>query len=353
MRAWVYLALGMALALRAAAADEELLRKAWTFQPGPRAELLGQARGHFRSFAARLQVEPAVRDRADREPTVQWLAAHADATYLVLDEELAKQPRGAVRSACLLLAGRIHNPGLGQYVHKLLPSCSTNADRLEVLQCMSALQDPQSVKALAAFLAKPTSGASDEMLAEAARGLGMTRRPEYLSAISRVRGQVVSLAARFELAKAACRCGDADAVRDVAAVLKTTGPALKLHADAIAFLCENFSDAALNGLSEFVETTGDDELAVAATWAIINGTRYGRDPAAMAARPASEYETAAPAAGDDSGAQAAGGVLPGLPKDVSKLSREERRELIGKVSRWWREEGKALRERGVRSSDVS
>jgi hypothetical protein len=358
MKSIVYIILVAGLIQAVCVGDEELLRQAWTFRPGEKDTLLASATARFEALVRRWPGSPQSPQQARADPDVQWLLEQQAATYLVVDAGLAQETRGARRSALLFLAGRLHYGTLGQYMPGLLSASTTNEERLEVLQCMAALQDLRSLQALETFLTQQSAGVSEELLVEAGRGLGISGRPDYLTAISAVRKRVTSPAARFELAKSACRCGDASAAADVACFLDAPETPAEMKSKAIQFLCDNFSDHSLAGLTRFACTTEDQQLAVAATWAIINGTRYGRTiPAgpAYAEAAAGAGPAAEPAGGQPGGADGpeAGKVLPGLPPDVSRLSQDERRQLIEKITQWWLEEGRALKEKNTRSSDVS
>jgi hypothetical protein len=362
-RSWTLpILLAVTLATGVAAGDEELLRKAWTWQAGPKATLLQDANRRVDALAARWSAESASAQSAESDPDVQWLLEHGEATYLVLDERLARYPSGKSRSALLFVAARLHRPNLGQYLPGLLQASNTDAERLDALKCMSALQNQPSLRALQSFLLDPPQGVSDELLAEAARGLGMSGRPEYLVPVSQAQRRVKSVAARFEVAKAACRCGDASGLDKVAEVLDAPKPDLKLQAEAISFLCENFNDRALERLASFASTTNNRDLATAAVWAIINGSGYGRD--VPEARREESAEPPAPAAAEARGAPpseenaegAASSVvvlLPGLPPDVSKLLPDERKQFIEKVAAWWFAEGRTRKAQKQHRSDVS
>jgi len=358
MRSILYVALLTILIQAVCLGDEELLRKAWTFRPGEKAALLATATQRFEALVRRWPAAPPTLQQASSDPDVQWLLEQRPATYLILDAEFVKGARGARRSALLFLTGQLHDGNLGHYMPDLLNASTTDAERLEVLQCMAALQDPRSLQTLEAFLTQQSAGAPEELLVEAVRGLSLSGRQEYLRAINAVRKRLTSPAARFEFAKSACRCGDASASAEVARLLDMPGTPAEMKSEAIQFLCEHFNDNSLAGLTRFASTTDDQQLAVAAIWAIINGSRYGRTMPTSPAHAEAEAgagpkaEAAGEASEDADGPQAAS-ALPGLPPDVSKLSQEERKQLIERITQWWLDEGRALKEKNGRRSDVS
>lgn len=341
-------------------ADEALLREAWTYKPGPKQEELAVARERFEMLVADWTEDPAAAEQPEPSADMLWLLSHRQAAYLVLDEQLGLDRTGAARTVLLRLAGRLGRRNLGPRLAPMLRTAQGNGERLEAVRCLSALQDGASLRALVFFLHSPPEDASEEVVVAAVRGLGHSRRPDVLPVIQQVRGLVRSPAGALEWAKAAYRCGDPASMDQIIAVLENERAPRELRKDAVAFLCENFGDHAVQPLARMATESDDDELWLAATWALINGTGYGRPPAA-APQPLPPHAEGDAAAAEPTGgtrppegaAQVPAQPLPGLPPELDKLSRDERRTLVQKLVDWWHTEGRARARNRAQLEQVS
>ena len=208
-----------------AAADEALLRKAWTIRDQDKAALLAEASTRLAELVTRWPSEPKLRNAPLRDDNVRWLLRNRMATYLVLDAELAKKPQGPARTVQLYLASRLRWRSLGQYLPPLLDECKTDAERLEVVQCMAAVRDAKSLQAMGKLLEAHKPDGNEGLLIAAVRGLGLSRQPVYLPVVQSARRKAKGPAARLAVAQAAVRCGDPAAMAQVAECLGRGAPA--------------------------------------------------------------------------------------------------------------------------------
>jgi len=331
-----------------AAADEALLRQAWTIRDQDKAALLAEANTRLAELVQRWPSEPKLRNAPLRDDNVRWLLRNRMATYLVLDAELAKKPQGPARTVQLYLASRLRWRSLGQYLPPLLDECKTDAERLEVVQCMAAVRDAKSLQAMGKLLEAHKPDGNEGLLIAAVRGLGLSRQLVYLPVVQSARRKAKGPAARLAVAQAAVRCGDPAAMAQVAECLKTPTIPPELQLEAIWFLCENFDDQALRLLSSAALTMPDDELAAEAARALIVATRYGQggaeeklmlEPPPIPIAPGTEQPPAAEAPTDGS---ARGSVPPGLVPDIGQMGSRERGELVHRVVAWWETKGRDL-----------
>jgi len=329
------------------AAEETLLRTRWVRARGPEAEQFRRAQAIVDRLAERWASEPTLRADPMRDRDVRWLLRHRMPAYVALDARLAARPRGSARSVQLWLAGRIGMVELERYLPPLLADSTTRSERLEVLDCMAALHGRRSVAALRQFILSRAGNEDERLLATAVRGLGMTRQAEHLPLINAVRFSFRSPQARFDGAVAAFRCGQASAFGEIAGFLSERDGDQLVQRRAIAFLRDNFNTQALKALARFADSARDEDLAVEALRALIDGSCYGRRPPSgrrVASHPPAQKELAAPGRLGRSSAREAPpseARAPGVPGGIAALSPEERRELIEKVTEWWEREGRA------------
>ncbi len=182
------------------AADEALLRQAWTFRPGPRRDELSAARERLALLVTDWAEAGATAALSETNENARWLLSHRQATYLVVDEQLDLPLKSTARSAMLALTGRMVFRNLALRVAPMLPAAEDNGEQLDILRCLSALQGRASLEALVQFTQSPASASNEATLVEAVRGLGFSRSPEVLPAILQEgtylgNGGVASLAA--------------------------------------------------------------------------------------------------------------------------------------------------------------
>lgn len=348
VRILALLALGSLLMLRPAASDEALLRQAWHLRGKQSAAVLAEAGERFAALTQRWPEDAALRADPGKDPDVRWFLAHAMPAYLTLDSELAKPPDGATRSVALSVAAQLRWRNLGQYLPELLQGSKTDAERLEVLACMGALRDRDSVLAMKAFL-RTKAAAREELAVAAVRGLGHTRLPDQLEAVNAARAAFKTPSARLAGSEAAFLCGDAAALAEIGQALQNTQLPESLRLEAVRVLCENFSDEALSYLCSAAVAAPSEALAVRALEGAIAASGYGQAPPETP--PAGEQPDAAerpvlpsleePTVG-------AGGVRepptgdpqPAPPSGIDELSPEQRTELAAQVRAWWAAEGR-------------
>lgn len=358
MRTSLYVLCMVILAAGASSAQEDALRTAWTFRADQRATLLREAEKRLDRLVRRWQVKPQLRPALDKNADAVWMLEHPHAAYLVLDAELAQKPVRARRSVLLHMAGRLRRRELGRYLPPLLSASTSNEERSEVLDCMAVLRHRESLRALDAFLGKHPRYVDESLLVTAVRGLGLSGRTEYLRTINRARKTFESLRGRFEGAKAAWRCGDSGALREVGQFLSC--PEADLRAEALDLLREAFCEETLMLLADFAGRTEDQQLACAAVEAIIEATGYGKGSPAEGALLAGEPDpsmfvdpVASPNPAEEPKEPRADAVPPGMPPDISELPAQERQALLDQVLAWWDAEGRELLQKRRTIPDIS
>ena len=348
MRGLLFSALMITVCAALCTAEEALLREAWALGPGQKAALLAEARERVDDLTGRVPAEPGLRTGLAQDLSVTWLLSHREAAYLAVDERLPNAPPGAERTVLLYLAARLGHRTLGCYLPGLLENCQTDGQQLEVLECMCALRDASSLKAMADLVEHASVPCNEGLIIAATRGLGLSRRKEYLPVVRKAGGLVASPRGRFEAARAAYACGDKEAAAEVARCLSPPDADRTVRKDVIQFLCLNPEGQGVEALAQFALTTKDEELAAAAVRAMVQGTDYGGPGELMP-----EERGGQPGTGP--GQPASGGAqdwqdkawaprgAEGRPA-VETLPREQRDELAQTILEWWRKEGRRAAE---------
>jgi len=333
---WLNAVCVLSLAAGLAQAGEDGLRKAWTRQP-ERARVLAEAAARLANLAERWPAHGQSPRNLAADPDLRWLLDHPVPAYLTLDSVLSSGPTGARRSAALYVAGRLHWRPLGKYLPGLLAASATKEQKLEVLQCMAALRDPASLKALEAFLRAAPKGTDQELLMAALRGIGLTGQRRYAPLIRQTAARLSSPAAQFAACRLALICGDADALGRCAQFLKVKDS--RLQAEVIRFLGQNFNDQTMTALAQFAAEQADQALSVTAIRAIIQGS--GCAEPAPGGEPAEKEETAGEPEAPPPPPGPPEAAVDWLPQDLSKASPAERRKAVADLLLWWEREGRA------------
>ena len=287
-----------------------------------------------------LRLAPAM----DKDVRALLRRSNRTALALVLGDRLGGPPPvppGPERTVLLYLAGRCRRRELGRHLPALLRDAATATDRAEVLECMAALGDPDSVRALTDMLDDPPEWAAEDLRAIAVRGLGRTHDADCLAVINRARRRFVAGPALLAGAIAAYNCGEKAAFADVTGPLQGKTPGVAFDAPtaraAIEFLVHNFGDESFDALRAYALAAPTPELSARAIHGLITAGGYGLpdpDAAPKDVPPAAGEETTTTPPPDPTA------DMPQTIEEITKLTPRDRTVLVARLTTWWREQGR-------------
>lgn len=212
----------------------------------------------------------AVAWRTDAD--VLWLLEHRIPAALVVDRAVS----GKLKSPdFVVLAGlieRLGHAGAARKLPLLLNRAGSDADRLVVLRAMADLRTPEALEASERFLNDAGPRTADELIGEAARGLGLTRDARYLAVFQRVVPLVASRSERIRIAAARLRCGDPTALRELLAPLREPEPDPALCAYVLRILPDFPELEVIEELARIAVEADDAVLAEAGLAALRDAT---------------------------------------------------------------------------------
>ena len=269
---------------------------------------------------------------------VQWLLFHRIPAMLVLEREMRSEPQSVYLEALLHMTKALDNSRLTRLLPGLMNGASSTRSRLHVIRTLAELRDAKSLAALERFLEGAGRNTPDELMAEAARGLGLTRDEKYLPLLTRASRLVDSQRAALMLAAARYRCGETEMAEQVMEVLRQedtdqedTDPDLKIW--ALDFFAENAHQESVPLLASLAAGSGDERVARRALQALMLTSGYAVPPAKellersreMRVGEVQEQEV------EEEAADAVDRAAPDEP------TASEREELVETILTWWRE----------------
>lgn len=204
----VLISLFCLVGMGARAAGSNLLWRAYSQGTAEKQKLLQESRRHV-SLLKEKASRGEVAKKWHEVPEVEWLLKHRTPAVLVLERQLQEPPpTGRFLDAFLYLAVRLGHSRLTSRLPELLPRAKTTEDRMRVVNMLANLRTEDSVEALRGFLKNANGWTRDELICEAARGLGLTGDAEHLSLLQKVTSLVRDPISNARLLAARHRCGD-------------------------------------------------------------------------------------------------------------------------------------------------
>jgi HEAT repeat protein len=308
----------------ARAADQGALWRAYAAGPPARRQLLEQCRQRLDRIKAKARQE-APPDWATDED-VRWLLAHRIPAVLAVEEQLQREevPDGYL-VALVDIARLLGHRRLLSRMPRLLQSAETTRARRKVLKALGDLGTPEAVVTLREFLKAAGPTTPDELIGEAARGLGLARDGAHLPLLGAAARQVQSPMAKARVTVGLHRCGAPAALAELLEMLRSSETPKPVRLFVLQFLEEERVPEAVPLLAEMATGEADAEVTVAALRALMSTTGYRDPPAAHLIKPWDEGQEGPTGPGEDESARRLAEMSPG-----------ERDELVEKVLRRWR-----------------
>lgn len=275
-----------------------------------------------------------------RDPDIQWLLRHHIPIMLIVERELKGRPEGRYLEALIYLTKAIGSRRLSRHLPGLLARVNSTRSQREILRAMSDLRDGESLTALENFLEYADRGISEVLIAEAARGISLTRKKEYLPLIKRVSFLVYSREESERIAAARYRCGDWRMAERLLSVLKDGEADSQLRLWALSFVSENSLHGAVPILAQLARESPEEQLALAAFRALTRVTGYAVPPASELLKGKPSQAPEKPEEDETEGEL----LLSG--RGLEKLSRPEREKLLKRVLDWWEDHKEATPRQG-------
>jgi len=265
------------------------------------------------------------------DPEIAWLLQHRIPTMLAVERELEGGPDAPHLQALIYLTKAIGSRRLLRHLPELLKRTYSTMARLQILRAMSDLRDRGSLAALEGFLSGADSSTPGLLVAEAARGLGLTRNKDYLPLLRVASRMVRSQAESLRMAGAQYRCGDSQIAQRILSVLRDDEADMELRLWAVHFVAEEPVSGVVPVLAELAAESSSEEMSSSALRALVLASGYGVPPG-------SELLEQKPTQSSEEGTAQEGETTAALPGEgPERLSEKERKKLVQAIMRWWRE----------------
>ncbi len=333
----------------AAQGAEEYLWRAYTQGPKKKQDLLREANRRLKNLRLKASRHEEQELRWANDPDTRWLLTNRIPAMLILERELTAKPSGSYTAVLARLTALLGSHRLAQHLPELLPKAGTNDARLAVLKAMASLRGAGYETALAGFLRECNEHTPEDLICEAAEGLGRTGDKKHLLLLERNALLVRSELGKLKLAAARYLCGQERVVQTIAEALVRDKADPTLHRYAVEFFSRNPVPQAVPVMGRFAQECADEQLAMRAIDALIRMTGFGVPSTKRWAELSEEQEA-------EEKTEPAAALPP--PKDGEKpkgLTREERQRLVQIVLKWWDEhpeERAPVRRRMTRSLDA-
>jgi len=269
------------------------------------------------------------------DPGIRWLLRHRIPTMLAVEVELKGKPEGRYLGALLYLTEAVGNRRLLRQLPALLKRTKTTDSKLQILRVMSDLRDNKSLAALRNFLEEADSTTPDVLVAEAARGLGLSGKEEYLPLLKAASRMVQSPKESLRIMGARYRCGELEMAQHILSLVKDSEAELELRLWAVDFIARNPFRDAVPVLAELAANGRDKQLSASALRALVQVTGYGMPPAEALLKVGGASEQEAAEQGETTAM-----TLP--PEDSKEMSQKERQKLVNNIMHWWQEHREAM-----------
>ena len=256
-----------------ASVAEDALYRAWAEGPPERRALLGASRQHLRQVRERAYAArpaPAWAEDAD----VRWLLSHRTPAVLVIERELEMKPEGQYLEAITHMACALGHRRLTRKVADLYAMAELHATRVRVLRMMAESRDRHCVAFLQQYLQDASRNTPEDLICEAARGLGLTRREEFLPDLQRAYRLVRSRRAQLRVAAARYLCGETEMLQPLLEVIRERRPGNELRTWALQFVCKHPGPPAVPLLAELATEAPEKQEADLALDALARVTGY-------------------------------------------------------------------------------
>lgn len=315
-----------------AAENSDLLWRVYTRGAEEKREILRQAYRHLLNLReAAEEGTPASEWTAGED--ARWLLEHRIPARLAVERELREPPAGRYLEVLVHMAEALGVRSLTRRLPELLSHAATDATRNRILLALGRAGDEKSLAALEKFLEGAGRFTPEQLICTAARGLGLSRREEYLPLLRHVSRHVESPEGQVRLAVARYFCGEEKMIEPLQGVLRKRQGSANVQRTVLRFFNRVRHTDSVELLADYAMDVEDDRLGALALDALRATTTYGSPPAG----PSDPDTPTGPPEATTFRAPASG-------KSPAEMGKSGRREKVRKVLQWWETNRKRVEE---------
>lgn len=265
-------------------------------------------------------------DTLSRDVDFVWLSEHRIPAGLVIERELREVPEGAYLKVLLRLGGRIGSNAILSRLPELLDKTQRHASKVEIMRVMVSIGSDRYVETLREYLRGVTSETSEDLIVEAARGLGQAGNSDDVELLKKCGGWVTKPAGRVKVLVARHRCGDETVKGDIVRRVEDSGASNQLRAWLISYLGEQPYNEGVMALEDLAMQADNRRIGEAALEALFKVRRGLAAPVRydINAGEGEKQKTAIPLSLEEARKQYDG-----------EMSGKDRQKIVGRIVEMW------------------
>ncbi len=323
----------------------DILWRAYSQGPAEKQELLKQAQKQLDLLQAKA-LDGKAGPTWHKVSEVRWLLNHRMPAVLVIERELQEPPSGRCLDATLHLILRLGHSRLTSKLPHLLKTVESAEDKQRVMTVLGNLRTEACVETLQDFLKNADAETEEELVCEAARGLGLTEDPKHLPLLRQVTSQVEPPIAIARLLAARHRCKDPKAGARLRKMLHRKEVPQKFRLELLNVLRRVQLEEMLPDLTDLALKAANEQLRTAAFKCMVdivgyrNFTRVAKDQ--------TEEDNPGGSKSTSTGTEPETAASLTPVERYRKADAAKRREMVAEVTEFWKKKSEK-RKQAVRN----